>query len=235
MKFIDYLRAQYGLHKRLLLGRDRLSHAERSVVDDFHRLYYEKGDSGGTWQDTYWMGCKILKCPLDVWIYQEILHETRPDLVIETGTFNGGSASYIASMMDILGHGEIVTMDTTSHPDLPQHRRITYLSGASTDPAIVARIEGLAAGKSVMVILDSDHSRDNVLRELQIYSRWVTPGHYLVVEDTNVNGHPTGIDHGPGPMEAVDDFMVGNRQFELDLRRQKFFMTFNPRGYWRRV
>ena len=235
MTLVEYLRVQYGLLKRLVAGRDVLSDSERSVVTEFHKLYYEKANTGGTWQDTYWMGCKILKCPMDVWIYQEILHETKPDLVIETGTYNGGSASYMASIMDILGTGQIVTIDITVHAGRPTHPRIHYLNGPSTAPGIVSQVKALASGKSVMVILDSDHSRDNVFRELELYAPLVTGGHYLIVEDSNVNGHPTGLDHGPGPMEAINDFLVGNPDFEMDARREKFFMTFNPRGYWRRI
>ena len=235
MTFVEYLRIQYGLLKRLIVGRDVLSNEEQSVVNQFHRLYYEKANTGGTWVDTWWMGYKILKCPLDVWIYQEILYETKPDLVIETGTCNGGSAYYMACIMDILGVGMVATIDITAPARRPQHRRVQYFQGASTDAGIVAEIQRLAAGKSVMVILDSDHSRDNVYQELQLYSPLVSKGNYLIVEDSNVNGHPTGLDHGPGPMEAINDFLVGNSQFQLDMRREKFFMTFNPRGYWRRV
>jgi len=235
MTLVEYLRVQYGLLKRLIAGRDVLSTQEQSVVNQFHRLYYEKANTGGTWQDTYWMGCKILKCPMDVWIYQEILHETKPDLVIETGTYNGGSAYYMACIMDILGTGKIATVDIAAHDGRPKHPRIQYLQGASTDPRIMDEMKRLAAGKSVMVILDSDHSRDNVYRELELYSPLVSKGNYLIVEDSNVNGHPTGLDHGPGPMEAIDSFLVGNPAFQLDARREKFFMTFNPRGYWRRV
>ena len=93
MTLVEYLGFQYGLFRRLVSGRDVLGTADRSIVTEFHKLYYDRADTGGTWQDTYWMGCKILKCPLDMWVYQEILHETKPDLVIETGTYNGGSAS----------------------------------------------------------------------------------------------------------------------------------------------
>lgn len=235
MTLVEYLRVQYGLLKRLIAGRDVLSSEEASVVNQFHRLYYEKANTGGTWQDTYWMGCKILKCPMDVWVYQEILHETRPDLVIETGTYNGGSAYYMACIMDILGQGSIATVDVAEHAGRPQHPRIRYFKGFSTQPDIVEEMKRLAAGKRVMVILDSDHSRDNVYRELELYSPLVSQGNYLIVEDSNVNGHPTGLDHGPGPMEAINDFLVGNPKFQLDPKREKFFMTFNPRGYWRRV
>ena len=84
------------------------------------------------------------------------------------------------------------------------------------------------------MILDSDHSRDHVLDELRLYSRFVTPGGYLVVEDTNVNGHPVFPEHGPGPMEAVEEFLAESDEFEIDLAREKFFLTFNPRGFLRK-
>ena len=86
-----------------------------------------------------------------------------------------------------------------------------------------------------MVILDSDHRKDNVLAELRAYSPLVQPGDYLIVEDTNVNGHPLVPDFGPGPMEAVDEFLATDDSFEIDPAREKFYMTFNPRGYLRRL
>jgi cephalosporin hydroxylase len=85
-----------------------------------------------------------------------------------------------------------------------------------------------------MVILDSDHARDHVLEELRIYSSLVSPGSYLVVEDTNVNGHPVFREHGPGPMEAVELFLAETGEFEVDAAREKFFLTFNPRGFLRK-
>ncbi len=85
-----------------------------------------------------------------------------------------------------------------------------------------------------MVILDSDHSRDHVLRELELYSPLVTPGCYLVVEDTNVNGHPVSPEFGPGPMEAVEAFLETTNDFEVDRSREKLLLTFNPSGYLRR-
>jgi len=84
------------------------------------------------------------------------------------------------------------------------------------------------------VILDSDHARHHVLEELRIYGRLVSPESYVVVEDTNVNGHPVFPEHGAGPMEAVDEFLAQNDQFEIDLAREKFFLTFNPRGFLRK-
>ena len=85
------------------------------------------------------------------------------------------------------------------------------------------------------MILDSDHSKPHVLRELELYSGFVTPGSYLIVEDTNLNGHPAYPDFGPGPMEAVDKFLSANDEFVVDQRCERFLLTMYPKGYLRRV
>jgi cephalosporin hydroxylase len=213
-----------------------LNEDERAVVDRFHRLYYDAMDR--TWKDTYWRGVRTAKCPMDMWIYQEILWETRPDLVIECGTAWGGSALFFASMMDLLGAGSVVTIDIAGDeeiPGRPSHPRIAYLQGSSTDPAILATVRERAAGaRRVMVVLDSDHSFAHVSAELEHYAPLVTPGDYLVVEDTNVNGRPVVPDFGPGPGEAVEAFLSASAAFDRDAAREKFFMTFNPGGYLRK-
>lgn len=185
--------------------------------------------------DTRWLGCRVLKCPLDLWVYQEIIHETRPEVIIETGTCDGGSALFLAHVCDALGFGRIVTVDIDARPRRPQHDRVEYWSGSSTDPAIVQRAAALAEGKRVLVILDSDHSRRHVLAELGCYSPMVQLGGYLIVEDTNLNGHPANPEHGPGPMEALDEFLRGTTAFEIDPNCERLFMTFNPRGFLKRV
>jgi cephalosporin hydroxylase len=203
-------------------------------VAGFHELYY--GSRRQTWKNTFWLGVAAEKCPLDLWIYQEILVERRPDVIVETGTAAGGSSLYLATLCDVLDHGTIVTVDIEDLPDRPVHRRVSYVHGSSVADETVERVRSLVPpGSTTMVILDSDHSKEHVLGELQIYAELVTPGQYLVVEDTNVNGHPVRPDFGPGPMEAVRDFLADDARFEVDADREKFFMTFNPGGYLRRV
>src|SRR4029079_1411857 len=109
-----------------------------SCIDQFHALYY--ASRGQTWGNTFWLGHRVLKCPLDLWIYQEILHELRPDLIVETGTYLGGSALFLASICDLLGHGEILTIDLDWREGRPQHPRITYLTGPSTSRAILRQV-----------------------------------------------------------------------------------------------
>lgn len=206
---------------------------DRRVVRPFHRLFYNSGKQ--TWSDTHWLGVRAQKCAFDLWVYQELLHELRPAVIVECGTANGGSALFLASICDLLGHGEVVTVDVADEPGRPSHERITYLHGSSTAPEIVERVKQLVAGRApVVVILDSDHSRDHVLNELRLYAPLVSAGSYLIVEDSNVNGHPVVPDFGPGPAEAVTQFLVETNDFEIDRSREKFFLTFNPSGYLRK-
>jgi cephalosporin hydroxylase len=87
----------------------------------------------------------------------------------------------------------------------------------------------------VMVVLDSDHSASNVLNELRVFAPLVTVGAYLIVEDTHVNGHPVEPSFGPGPAEALNDFLATNKGFARDATREKFLLTFNPGGFLKRV
>lgn len=212
-----------------------LSDVEREIVDRFHKLYYERWLAGGDTINLSWLGYQILKCPLDLWVYQELIVRNRPDLVIEAGTYRGGSALYIASILDLLGNGELISIDLEPRADRPEHPRITYMTGSSTDPTIVGAVHQRAGGRRVMVILDSDHHADHVYRELQLYSPVVAVGDYLIVEDTNINGHPTFAAFGPGPMEAVDRFLQEDDQFEPDARCERFLMTLQPKGYLKRI
>ncbi|MEJ2815648.1 CmcI family methyltransferase [Caulobacter sp. CCG-8] len=218
-----------------------LTAEEQQIVDRFHDLYYSKLD-GGVGLHTIvlaWMGHEMFKCPMDLWLYQELIVLRRPNLIIETGTYKGGSALYLACICDMVGEGSVVTVDIddTHRAIQPQHPRLRYVSGSSTAPEIFAQVaaQAAAAGPEVMVILDSDHRRDHVLDELRLYSELVPVGGLLVVEDTNVNGHPTYPEFGPGPWEAVDAFLAENPRFVADRSFERFLLTMNPRGVLRRV
>lgn len=212
--------------------------AERreEVVDEFHRMYYDAGLAGGTWHQTRWFGTTVWKCPLDLWIYQELIADARPDVIIETGTAFGGSAHYLASICELIGKGSVISIDVTAQPDRPEHPRLRYLEGSSVDRSVLDEIGAAVQGMdTVMVVLDSDHSQDHVTRELAAYAPFVTLGSFLVVEDTNVNGHPALPSHGPGPMEAAEQFLARTSEFTRDPQGEKFLLTFNPGGLLRRV
>jgi cephalosporin hydroxylase len=206
------------------------------IVDTFHCLYHDSHLFDGTWSDTRWLGVPVAKTPLDLWVYQEILVELRPALVIETGTLNGGSALFLATVLDVLGAGRVLTIDVETRSGRPAHSRIEYATGSSTDPAVHrdATIAAREAGGAVLVVLDSDHTRDHVLAELRLYAPLVSAGSYVIVEDTNVNGHTVSPEHGPGPAEAVEAFLREDSRFEIDRSREKHYLTFNPGGYLRR-
>jgi cephalosporin hydroxylase len=205
-----------------------------NAVDEFTRVYYDGHLLGDTRADTHWLGVRTDKCPLDLWVYQELISRLRPDVIVETGTLDGGSALYFASICDLVGNGRVITIDIQEPPRPLEHERITFLNGSSTSPEIVARVREVAAGGTVMVVLDSDHRREHVLEEMRAYADLVSVGSYLIVEDTILNGHPINPEFGPGPMEAVEAFLAEDRRFEVDRGCEKLYLTFNRGGYLRR-
>lgn len=219
-----------------VIDRDQagLSSGDAEAVDRFHQLYYQRWVDDSDTINLSWFGYRLLKCPMDLWMYQELLVRTRPDFVVEAGTYLGGSALYLATIFDQIGHGRIITIDITPQPDRPVHPRIDYVLGSSIDPAVVQRVVESIAGQRAMVILDSDHTEDHVHAEMTAYSPLVHVGDYMIVEDTNVNGHPAWPSFGPGPMEAVNRFLSQRQDFEVDSRCERFLMTLNPSGYLRR-
>jgi cephalosporin hydroxylase len=208
-----------------------LSPREMRIVRRFHELYYRHWTRGANTITVSWFGHLLLKCPLDLWIYQELLVRTQPDFVIETGTLAGGSALYLAMLLDQIGRGKVITIDTEPWADRPDHPRIDYLHGSSIDKAVTNQVREKIGDGRAMVILDSDHHAAHVYEELVLYSPLVKTDDYLIVEDTNVNGHPIARDFGAGPMEAVDKFLAENGDFVIDSQCERFLMTSNPRGY----
>jgi cephalosporin hydroxylase len=204
---------------------------DRASVERAHDVLY----ASDAWTKATWLGAQALKNPFDLWVYQEIISETRPELIVETGTYRGGSALFLASMCDLLGSGEVVSIDIEPlREDYPQHPRVTYLGGrSSTDPDVVAEVRVRASGRTTLVILDSDHSQGHVEAELEVYAPLVPVGCYVIVEDSNIGR--IRKDLLPGPLEAIETFLAGTDAFEIDREREKFLITFNPSGYLRRV
>ena len=204
---------------------------DRAAVERAHDVLY----ASDAWTRATWLGAQALKNPLDLWVYQEIMVETRPRLVVETGTYRGGSALFLASVCDLLGEGEVISIDVEpERPDYPRHPRITYLAGrSSTDPEVVAEVRSRARGGPVLVVLDSDHSQAHVEAELEAYAPLVPVGCYVIVEDSNIGR--IRRDLLPGPLEAIQAFLARTDAFEIDREREKFLITFNPSGYLRRV
>jgi cephalosporin hydroxylase len=174
---------------------------------------------------------------LDLWTIQETIWECRPALLIESGTNRGGSAYFYAQLFDLMGSGEVVTIDVTKLHELA-HPRVTFLLGSSTSAEIVQqvaervrRVQG-----AVMVILDSDHSRAHVQQELELYAPFVTPGSYMLVQDGVIDTLDRFRRGRPGPLPAIQDFLHRHPEFEVDLERtQRFLVTHHPFGWLRRT
>jgi len=224
-------------YRKLIDGRRR--HLSRTAEIEMLKLFH----SLPVWDSLWYQNVRIIKNPLDLWMMQQILYEVRPGFLIETGTWNGGSALYFASVFNAfgMGGGRVLTVDlgnftqaASVNPLWKQH--VTFYQGSSVDPAIVAKIAGQVRGGKTLVTLDSNHSARHVLNELNYYAPLVSPGSYLIVEDTHLDAVPTHPEQGPGPMAAVEQFLKTDlgKQFERDDSREAMVMTFNPGGWLRR-
>jgi cephalosporin hydroxylase len=202
----------------------------------FMRQWWSKSET--TLFPNRWLGVPCWQNPCDVWAIQEIIGDTRPDVIVETGTLAGGGAALWASLLAMFGNGRVISIDIYESRELANDlaiikERVEFITGSSTDPDIAEQVRRDTAGQRVMVILDSDHSEDHVYRELDAWSPLVTPGCYLIVED----GFVTYVesDHGPGPLEATVKWLSQHPEFEADRSRERMLFTFCPSGYLRRL
>ena len=195
-----------------------------------------------------WMDRPIIQLPEDVLMLQEVVYRVRPDVLIETGVAHGGSSVFFASLFESLGKGRVVSIDIEIRPhnrkaleEHPMIKRITLIERSSTDPQTLEQVRGLIKpGETVMVVLDSNHTRAHVLKELELYSPLVTPGSYIVATDGNMvdladvpRGNPDWVTDNP--KSAVHDFLPGNADFEIDPEPTRLFpVTGFPDGYLKR-
>jgi len=193
-----------------------------------------------------WMGRPIIQYPQDMVAMQEIIWDVKPDLIVETGIAHGGSLIMYASFMEMIGTGHILGIDI----DIREHNReeiekhpmfkhITMIQGSSISDEIVSKVKDFAKDyKTVMVVLDSNHTHEHVLKELEHYSPLVSKDSYCVVFDTVVEDMPEGSfpdrpwDKGDNPKTAVWEFLESNERFEIDKDIQnKLLITVAPDGY----
>lgn len=184
---------------------------------------------------SYW-GIKTLKCPLDFWIYNEILHKIRPDLLIEIGNLYGGSALSYAHIFDNLNNGTVLGIDIDHKyiaDEVRAHKRINLIESDAT-LCIDQVSQFVKEDMKVLVIEDSSHEYDNTLKLLEGYSKFVTRNSYYIVEDT-ICHHGLDVGPKPGPFEAVHDFMNDNNDFMIDKDCENFGITWNPNGYLKKI
>lgn len=194
-----------------------------------------------------WLGRPIIQFPQDMIAMQEIIWQVKPDLIIETGIAHGGSLIFYASMLELLGgKGKVlgIDIDIREHNRVeiekhPMFERITMIQGSSIDESVVQQVNKFAKDKKrVLVTLDSNHTHEHVLKELQLFSPLVTRGSYLVVFDTVIEDMPEEFfldrpwNKGNNPKTAVWEFLKTNDRFEIDKEiKNKLLITVAPDGY----
>ena len=178
------------------------------------------------------LGTRTWQNPLDVWITQEILFEVKPDIVVEAGTYRGGSASLWAILLENINpDGEVITIDIEDKRSERSKNlrvvkeRVTFLHGSSTAPEIVEEVRRRIEGKRALFILDSLHTREHVLAELRAYGDMVAVGSYIIVQDTI----------GTGAIYAIRDYLKENDAFVRDASRERLMISNNVEGFLKRV
>jgi len=235
--FDDEVRARIGAQKsNEALNADAAAFMRRSIEARYSYNYS-------------WMGRPIIQYPQDMIAMQEILWNVRPDLIVETGIAHGGSLVYYASICELMGHGEVlgIDIDIRAHnreaiEAHPMAKRIRMIEGSSVAPEVIAQVVAAAAGKKVLVVLDSNHTHEHVLAELEAYAPLVSVDSYCVVFDTIVEDLPAGMypdrpwDVGNNPKTAVEAFLARRRDFVVDDGIEaKTLITVAPGGYLRRI
>ena len=211
--------------------------SEEELVERFFKYWVRQG----VHFPNTWFGISTLQNPLDVWITQEIFFEVKPDFIVETGTYYGGSAALWATILEHINpEGRVITIDVEDRSEearkLPiVQRKVDFILGSSIDPEVVADVEARVRGRRVLVILDSLHTMEHVLAELKAYAPLVEVGSYIIVQDGLIHGHPIAAAFPPGPYEAVEAFLETTDDFEVDRARERMVITNNPKGYLRRV
>lgn len=220
-------------------SRKLFSHED--IVEQFQILYHTSERLRTTF-----LGIASLQYPTDNWVMQEIISEIKPDFIVETGTNAGGTALFYASVLEkVNDRGKVITVDV-QEPDprvftMPLWKeRVEFIRGSSVADDVVKKIASRIRGKKVVITFDSLHNKEHVLKEMQRYSELVSLNSYMVVQDTDLMGHPIPLrvyshEGEEGPWEAVQEFLASNKNFVVDKSRERFLLTNHPSGFLKRV
>ena len=211
--------------------------SDQWVIDRFHEIYYESFTSD--W--TYFLGVPTIQYPNDNWVMQEIITEVKPDFIIETGTFTGGATLFYATILEKVNKkGKIITMDP--YPKIEQasnfklwKEKVEFIKESSVSPKVIAQLTKRTKNHKVLVTLDALHTKEYVLKELELYAPLVSVNSYLIVQDTHLNGHPIDPDHGEGPWEAVEVFLKNNKHYKIDHSKERHLISQYPSGILKRI
>jgi cephalosporin hydroxylase len=215
---------------------------------EYHQRQIHQGSlTGHDHLQQRWMGRAIWKNPMDCWVYQEILYETQPEVLVELGIAHGGNLMYLSHLFKLMGKADSrlvgVDIDTSRAADL-NIPGLHLIQGSCQDQSVLQEVSALTLGRRTMVIADCDHSAHHVLAELSRYGPLVSVGCYYIVEDgicdvmgwNPTTGAPVGDSPAPGPRAAALEFLSHNQHFVDDAPlREKYLLTYNFNGYLRRV
>ncbi|MBZ5495925.1 MAG: cephalosporin hydroxylase family protein [Acidobacteriia bacterium] len=195
--------------------------------------------------DNHWQGVRMLQYPSDLVAYENIIFDTEPDFIVETGTYYGGMTLYLATLLDCRnGAGTVISVDidgsmwdrTRQATKIKESilGRITFINGSSTAASVYASIAKLVAGHSVLVILDSNHAKPHVVSELNLYSNLVKVNGYILVNDTHID-NTVFSGNQPGPLAAVKEFLSTHPDFRIDRSRDRYFLSCVHSGFLKRI
>jgi cephalosporin hydroxylase len=223
------------------------SQSEDQNFSQLSRVWLQKSVNHKYSYQFDWLGVPIIQMPGDLIVFQDIVYKTRPDLIIETGIARGGSLIFWASIQQLCGiEGRVLGIDIDIRDHAIQaiknsrfNESIELIRGSSTGEDVISKVVGIASNfERVMVVLDSNHTHDHVMKELKLYSELVSPGCMLLVLDTAIDDLEVDPDRnwGPGasPKSAVLDFMATHEgefvnHIEYETRAA---ISVAPQGYW---
>lgn len=229
---------------------------ENEELKDLSKQWIEKSMEVQYVYNFSWMGRPIIQNPIDIVAMQELIWEIKPDLIVETGIAHGGSLIFSASMLTLLEicgeieRGEVlgIDIDIRAHNRAaieahPMSKKITMFQGSSIDNTMIQKVHEFAKrGKKILVCLDSNHTHEHVLAELNAYASLASVGSYCVVFDTVVEDLPDEIwddrpwGKGNNPKTAVWEFLKTNDDFKIDKNiENKILITVAPDGFLKRI
>jgi cephalosporin hydroxylase len=227
----------------------------RAGFEILSREWLKTGWNLGHWRGFSWLGFQLQQLPEDVLRLQEAIYRLKPDVIVETGVYGGGSSMFFASLCELAGKGRVISVECAVQPGIreafaahPLGKRVCLVEGDSSSPDVFRRVEELAAGAgTVLVFLDSDHTKAHVARELALYSRLVTTGSYIVAADgvmrvlaDTPKGDASWVEDNPAA--AAREFAAAHPEFQLERPTPLFAseayndeLTYFPDAWLKRV
>jgi cephalosporin hydroxylase len=213
---------------------DGLPERPTPVPDDLREAFTDAVWRNLPWRFTTWLGEPVTSAPTDLLAYQEILSRVRPDWVIDIGASDSGRATFLASICDLIGHGQVLSIRDSDTTPPPPHSRLRRCTGTPLDPDVRDRVHTLVGDGNAIVVLGACADREATTAQFEAYAKLVKVGSYVIVTDTIVNGRPVWTSFGPGPAEGMKQILNRHGNFVGDPEMEKYSLTFNPGGFLRR-